>query len=231
MEDFTIYGNSQTAKEYASDNGLTFAAADSKAAIPGKTEYIDEVTGIHVFAESGLTLKVVRLNSADEITAYTSMEDGWETVGTSETESVLCGYDILLYKDGELYVPDEDIKVMIPVPEEYKDALFFSVYGSIYIDRFGAWNYINDGAFAENGYITCYDTADNSGQNVIILKAELPVEGDVNLDGKFSVADAVCLQKWILRCGDLPDWEAANLNKDNVINVFDMCIMRRMLLG
>ena len=179
-----------------------------------------------------MLFRSVKLNSADEITAYASMDDGWETVGISATESVLCGYDILLYKDGELYVPDEGVKVMIPIPEEYKDALFFSVYGSIFYDDYSyKWIYTNDGAFAENGYITCYDTVDNSNQNVIVLKAELSVEGDVNLDGKFSVADAVCLQKWILRCGDLPDWEAANLNKDNVINTFDMCIMRRMLLG
>lgn len=229
-ENFTLYGNTQIVKDYVSDNELNFVAADSKAAIPGKTEYIDKATGIHVFTESSLTLKVVKLNSADEITAYASMDDGWETVGISATESVLCGYDILLYKNGELYVPDEDIKVMMPVPEEYKDALFFGVYGSIYVDRFGACHYTNDGAFAENGYITCYDTVDNSSQNVIVLKAELPVEGDANLDGKFSAADVVSLQRYLLCCGDLPNREAADLCQDNKINVFDLCIMKRMLL-
>ena len=58
------------------------------------------------------------------------------------------------------------------------------------------------------------------------------VVGDVNADGAFSVADAVLLQKWILAAPDvtLADWKAADLCEDSKIDVFDLCIMKRMLI-
>lgn len=57
--------------------------------------------------------------------------------------------------------------------------------------------------------------------------------GDVNADGKFNIADAVLLQKWILAVPNvsLPDWKAADLCEDGVINVFDLCMMKRMLIN
>lgn len=56
------------------------------------------------------------------------------------------------------------------------------------------------------------------------------VAGDVNADGVFSAADVVMVQKWLIGMGRLVNPEAGDLCKDNMINVFDMCIMRRMLL-
>ena len=59
-----------------------------------------------------------------------------------------------------------------------------------------------------------------------------PVEGDVNADGTFSVADVVMLQKWLLAIPDvtLADWKAADMCGDNRIDVFDLCIMKRELV-
>ena len=47
------------------------------------------------------------------------------------------------------------------------------------------------------------------------------IEGDVNADGTFNVADAVALQKWLLRVPDitLADWKAADLCSDNRLDV------------
>ncbi len=56
------------------------------------------------------------------------------------------------------------------------------------------------------------------------------VRGDVNGDGVFSVADAVMLQKWLLCAGELIDWQAGDLCEDERLDVFDLCIMKRMLL-
>ena len=54
--------------------------------------------------------------------------------------------------------------------------------------------------------------------------------GDVNADGAFNISDIVVMQKWLLGDGDLTDWKAGDLCEDNVINVYDLCLMRRMLI-
>ncbi len=58
------------------------------------------------------------------------------------------------------------------------------------------------------------------------------IQGDVNADGQFTVADVIALQKWLLAVPDvkLADWKAADLCEDDVLNVFDLCVMKRMLI-
>lgn len=55
------------------------------------------------------------------------------------------------------------------------------------------------------------------------------VVGDVNADGEFTLADAVMMQKWLLSSGNMNDWQAGDLCKDNRIDVFDMIEMRKLL--
>lgn len=55
------------------------------------------------------------------------------------------------------------------------------------------------------------------------------VKGDVNADGVFNVADVVMMQRWLLGKGRLVNWKAGDLCQDNIINVFDLCIMKRMM--
>ena len=70
-----------------------------------------------------------------------------------------------------------------------------------------------------------------NGQN-FILEPVKEIEGDVNADGALSVIDAILLQKWLLAVPDaeLTDWKAADLCEDNIINVFDLHLLKRMLL-
>ena len=58
------------------------------------------------------------------------------------------------------------------------------------------------------------------------------VRGDVNADGELNVSDLVLLQKWLLAVPDtkLADWKAADLCKDDRLDVFDLCLMRKELL-
>ena len=59
----------------------------------------------------------------------------------------------------------------------------------------------------------------------------LAVEGDCNDDGIFSIADAVSLQNFLLgRTTTLGNWKNADLCKDNRLDVFDMVLMRRLLI-
>ena len=65
-----------------------------------------------------------------------------------------------------------------------------------------------------------------------ILEPVKEIEGDVNADGALSVTDAVLLKKWLLAVPDakLTDWKAADLCEDNIINVLDLHLLKRMLL-
>ncbi|MDE5754457.1 MAG: hypothetical protein K2H89_07955 [Oscillospiraceae bacterium] len=57
--------------------------------------------------------------------------------------------------------------------------------------------------------------------------------GDCNGDGNFDVADIVLLQKWLLAVPNthLADWKAADLCEDGRLNIFDLCMMKRLLLN
>lgn len=57
-------------------------------------------------------------------------------------------------------------------------------------------------------------------------------KGDANADGEFNVADLITLQKWILAVYDaeLKDWQSVDLCKDGRIDVFDLCVMKRLLI-
>ena len=53
------------------------------------------------------------------------------------------------------------------------------------------------------------------------------VEGDVNADGIFSIADLVMMQRFLLHQGRLIDWEAGDLYEDAIINIMDLCLMKQ----
>ncbi len=51
----------------------------------------------------------------------------------------------------------------------------------------------------------------------------------MNADGTFDLADVVMLQKWLIRAGELTDWEAGDWNGDEQITVVDLCLMKQAL--
>ena len=59
------------------------------------------------------------------------------------------------------------------------------------------------------------------------------VQYDVNADGSFDVADVVIFQKWLLAVPDtkLENWNAADLCKDNSLDIFDLTLMKRKLIS
>lgn len=59
------------------------------------------------------------------------------------------------------------------------------------------------------------------------------VKGDVNSDGKFNISDVVLMQKWLLAVPDakLIDWKAGDLCEDDRLDVFDLCLMKRLLIN
>lgn len=83
------------------------------------------------------------------------------------------------------------------------------------------------GAISENNsdYVTW------SGLKSFVVEAT-SIIGDINADGKFNISDVVILQKWLLAVPNtkIADWKAADLCEDDRLNVFDLCLMKRMLI-
>ncbi len=57
------------------------------------------------------------------------------------------------------------------------------------------------------------------------------VKGDLNNDGNCDVADIIALQKYLLKKGTLENAKNADLYEDNVINVIDLAVLKRMVLS
>lgn len=55
----------------------------------------------------------------------------------------------------------------------------------------------------------------------------------MNADGTFNVADVVLLQKWLIAVPDteLTDWKAADLYEDDRLDVFDLCMIKQILIS
>lgn len=90
------------------------------------------------------------------------------------------------------------------------------------------WN-----ALIKNWDFSEYDTDPSVMDNVTVhfnASVGSDVEGDVNADGIFSVADLIMMQQWLYCQGRLINWKAGDLYKDNTINGLDLCLMRQMLL-
>ena len=69
-------------------------------------------------------------------------------------------------------------------------------------------------------------------RNIELTKTVPDIMGDVNMDGAFNIADVILLQKWLLAVPDthLANWKAADFYDDHVLNVFDLCLMKRKLI-
>ncbi|WP_296618058.1 dockerin type I repeat-containing protein [Ruminococcus sp.] len=86
------------------------------------------------------------------------------------------------------------------------------------------------GVEQKNAYMTI--TVVNGEAYDIEYRIAAKLSGDVNGDSEFNTADLVTLQKWLLGKSDtvLKNWKAADYCNDNVIDSFDLCLMRKALI-
>lgn len=63
------------------------------------------------------------------------------------------------------------------------------------------------------------------------LGSEEKLLGDVNNDGIVSIADAVMMQKYLLRQGELTAYKNGDISQDSTINALDMSMLRRLLIN
>ncbi len=57
------------------------------------------------------------------------------------------------------------------------------------------------------------------------------IEGDINADGRFNVADVVMFRNWMLCAGDITEWKYGDLCKDEKLDIVDFCLMKSKLLN
>ena len=69
-------------------------------------------------------------------------------------------------------------------------------------------------------------------EDIIHTHTSDSADGDVNKDGKFNISDVVIFQRWLLSVPDtkLNDWTAADFYNDNILDVFDLCLMKQKLV-
>ena len=76
-------------------------------------------------------------------------------------------------------------------------------------------------------------TVNDDGSVDVELKARIQPTGDANGDGRVTMADAVSLQLWLLgKVNDTYfDWAEADLCVDNVLDVYDLVLLRKKLVS
>ena len=93
--------------------------------------------------------------------------------------------------------------------------------------------YVYDNGYElKNGFVIDADdgTAAIYAEANGIPLASAVIKGDVNSDGKVSVADAVMLQKWLVSAGDITSMTAGDMDGSGSLNIFDMLELKRHLI-
>lgn len=57
----------------------------------------------------------------------------------------------------------------------------------------------------------------------------LLVKKDADNNGVFDVNDVIMLQDWLHGSEELTNWENVDLCEDRVINIFDLCLLKKIL--
>ena len=205
IDGFTIYGYSGTEAEvYASANENSFKFVSIGSVLH------DNKTNISVTIANDAELSVKKLTDRENVTDVISVLD--------KNEMLVDLYDISLTKDGVAIQPDEPATVKIPTINENA-----KVYR---IEDNGTATDMN--AVYDNGYMVF--TTDHFSIYALVIPND-NVTGDVNGDGVISVADAVALQKYIIKSESLSDEQLAVADTDGNgdVNIKDVTQIQKYL--
>lgn len=108
----------------------------------------------------------------------------------------------------------------------------------IFDNKYFVYNeFVNVSDTLYKGCIVCHNGstaqayAEKYSIDCVLLDMEKNMAGDVNGDCNVGAADLVTLRNWLLGNSDtLEKWENADLCEDGVINVYDMVILRHLLI-
>ena len=170
--------------------------------------------------------KYVFFRVAKELFRFAATTDSWR----DETELI---YDLdgTQWHNYTLVVSGADTKLYLDGREVLHTT---ETHGQIADMGSGTSCYLGKSYYSDDSYFK------GSIDNIKIYKCALTeseisgseaVSGDVNGDGEFTVADLVTMQKFLLGSGGLANWKNGDLCQDNVIDVFDLCFMRKLITG
>lgn len=86
-------------------------------------------------------------------------------------------------------------------------------------------NYGDDVYYGDTIKMLCLIADD--GKWIVPGASEKAVKGDVDANGFFNLSDVIMLKNWLVSSENLTEWKNGDLCEDNVIDVFDLCLMRR----
>ena len=188
------------------------------------------------------TFDKLKVSKGDTITISDT-----EKYTLSDAEGNTTDYPFFV-KDVETYTKVEEVKAesdfIVLKPGEIF-AIGATVMPPSADNTYISWHSENeDIATVKNGVIKAVSTGktkiilhaiDSSDENEAIESIDVWVAnyGDVNLDGEFNVADVVLLQKWLLAVPGthLTNWQSADLCEDGKLDVFDLVMMKCLLLN
>lgn len=124
--------------------------------------------------------------------------------------------DKLVYSAGEKLNTEG-----VVIKQVYETGRFFTTSSGFTVDK-------NVLKLGDNKVTVTYD-----GKTATFNITVNSTKGDVNSYGEFNVSDAVLLPKWLLAVPntELADRKAADLCEDGRLNVFDLCMMKRILIN
>lgn len=201
------YTNSTSAESYGA-YGNVHITSDGKAYIAGTTNEVELIpTEDENFRTNGMLSTFIPSDGAPVI-------KGIQMTGSSKMDDKL----YFISHGNTLYLNYLYQKVAVADVD--------NVITIIYDDEKNAFIYFTK----TDGSVWCYSSADKKFINIF---ADDAVKGDINGDGKFNISDAVLLQKWLLAVPDtkLKDPKMADICKDGSIDVFDLTMMKKMLLS
>ena len=186
-----------------------------------------ESTGnFFTFAAGKNDEKYVFFRVADKLFRFAATTDSWrdETELVYELDGtewhnytlVVSGADTKLYLDG---------KMVLHTTETHGQLADMGSGTSCYLGK----SYYSDDTFFMGSIdnIRIYKCALTESE----INGSPAADGDVNGDGTLSVADLVTMQCFLLGSGDLVNWGNGDLCRDNRIDIFDLCLMRRLLIN
>ena len=207
VDGLTIYGYAGTAAEsYANDNGFTFINVSDQDEIT----HTDEKTNISVTVKGDSELSVKPLEDEDTIDRVTSILKNGETL--------VAIFDISLMKDGVVVQPDGMATVKIPT---------VVINARVYrIELDGTTT--NMDAVYEDGYLVF--TTEHFSEYAVVAPSE-KMMGDVDGNGKITIADAVMIQKHIAHILTLSDEQCAvaDVDENGKITVADAVMIQKYI--
>ena len=152
------------------------------------------------------------------------------------TQQITADSIVKITKNQEVYAKWVQIKLIVTfdpnggiVDMDTKKVVSGKVYGVLPEAEKDGFEFV--GWFTESGTeITSDSVVEFIEDNIVYAKWRL--KGDVDADGDVDIDDVIMLQQWLLAVPDatLNDWRAGDLCQDERIDVFDLCLLKRMLI-